>query len=280
MSYFTPPEVKKRLRIGLSKDDGNQPRLGCTEPTAAYGETPGVEKFEVGIARGDIEDIPESEFPERLEALERGRNTLIDRIDADWKRALTQGRCGYCWAYAVICAMQAAMARDGRPHFQFSAASVAAIVKRGRDQGGWPPEAAREIAENGVCGLDEWPDCSCRGSCRGPRGGCRARDLSQTEGTRASAARTDFRFYELPRNTGVPTIKAILQNLPVAGGWVKSGAWADGHAMGITHVMRDRRRGYMPVPENSWGMFKRRIPVEKPPTGGIVVVRASRKEAA
>jgi hypothetical protein len=282
MSYYTTPEVIARLRIGQSVDDGNEPRLGgCTDFTKGYGQTPGVETFEVGVARGDILDIPEIEWPERLELQEQNRATLFDRIDADWKRPLTQGRCGYCWSYAVICAMQAAMARDGRKHVPLSAASVAAQVKNGADRGGWPTEAAEFISKRGVCTLDEWPDCSCRGGgCGGPRSGCKARDLSQVSATTESALQTEFKFYELPRGqqeSQRAVITGLLQGLPVAGGWSGTGAWADGHAMGILHVMRTGRWGWQCVPENSWGQFKRRIPTEAFPRGGVIVVRSHRK---
>lgn len=281
MSYFTTPEVVARLRIGLSKDDGNKPRLGCSEPTAEYGETPGVERFEVGLANGDIEEFPEAEWPERLEALERRPSTLFDRIDADWERALTQGRCGYCWYYAVVAAAMASMARDGLKAVHLSAAHGACRVKNGRDEGGWPTDAAADFMKHGVPTVAEHPDCSCSGrSCAGPRSGCRARDMSLIPKLVESSKRTTLKFYELPRDRSAiekACILATLNNLAYAGGWVGTGAWADGHAMGVLHTMRDRRRGWLPVPENSWGMFKRRIPVERFPRGGVVVVRAHRR---
>lgn len=275
MSYFTPKAVLDALKIDW--DDSPIPEdmpRGCELPTYEYGDEEGVSTFDEGVGSGLLQKIDRVEWPERIEALERGESTLQDRIDADWQRALTQGRCGYCWSYAVICAMQANDARDGLPHRPLSAASVAAQIKRGKNQGGWPVAAAKWIYRNGVCLREEWGDCSCKGgSCRGPSSGCQARDLSLTEKTSRSAEMHKIgKFFELPRNDFDSCVSCILQGIPVALGWVGTGAWCDGHAMGCLHVVRDGRRGYALVPDNSWGNYKRRNPVTRAPSGGVAIL--------
>ena len=86
MSYYSEPAELKASGIDLA-DTGIDVAgtLGdCHEPTHRYGEAPGCITFEVAQSQGLIERIPESEWPERIEYLERHKATLQHRIDADW----------------------------------------------------------------------------------------------------------------------------------------------------------------------------------------------------
>lgn len=274
MSYYSDPAELKSCGIDLDEavsfDDAV---FGCVEPTAEYGEG-GIETFETYLKRESIDLIPEVEWAERLELMERGRGFPQHRMDADLIPAGTQGRCGYCWAYALIKALEILDASSsGRKVRRYSAASIAAQIKNGKDQGGWPVEAAKFIQEHGVGLLEEWGDCSCKGSsCKGPRSGCPARDLSLVDAVKDSASKFIMGdFYELPRDSMAASLTALFKGLPIAAGWVNTGAWCDGHAMVITRPIRTRQRGWQLVPDNSWGEYKRRTPVSKAPKGGVVV---------
>lgn len=270
MSYITPQE--RLHELGVDIRHSNIPKgmaRGCQETE----EVSGLKTWDEGVAEGKLSYLPEDEWDDYLEALDRGKSSIIDRCRADWKDDLTQGRCGYCWSYSMICAIQAAAAIAGDEYLARSAASVAAQIKNGRDDGGMPKQAMKFIKEHGVGPKSLWEDCNCRGnSCSGPRGGCPARDLSQVSDIKEEALRLDIEAYELPRNDFHATISMLLLGKPIASAWINTGAWCDGHAMGQVHVIKTNKRGYQTIPWNSWGEFKKHTPVSQAPLESVVLL--------
>ena len=74
---------------------------------------------------------------------------------------LDQNGHGYCWAYSTAHAMMFKRLASGLPVVRFNPHSVAAIIKGGRDEGGWCGLSAKYIKENGIAvegnGYGQWP---------------------------------------------------------------------------------------------------------------------------
>jgi len=74
---------------------------------------------------------------------------------------LDQNGDGYCWAYSTGQALMLARLRDNLPLVRLNPHATAAIIKGGRDEGGWCGTSAKWAAENGYAvegtGPGEWP---------------------------------------------------------------------------------------------------------------------------
>ena len=74
---------------------------------------------------------------------------------------LDQNGNGYCWAYSTSQATMLGRLRDNMPHVRLNPHSVAAIIKRGADEGGWCGLSAKFLREHGVAvegtGPGQWP---------------------------------------------------------------------------------------------------------------------------
>lgn len=74
---------------------------------------------------------------------------------------LDQNGNGYCWAYSNGSAQMMARMRDGLPNPRLNPHSVAAIIKNGRDEGGWCGLSAKFVRELGMAeegtGPGQWP---------------------------------------------------------------------------------------------------------------------------
>ena len=81
--------------------------------------------------------IPRSEWPDRIEELERRKTRLSDIVRYRKVPSLDQNGTNYCWCNAVITAIYALRAAAGLPFIALSPASVAAPIKNGRNEGGW-----------------------------------------------------------------------------------------------------------------------------------------------
>lgn len=74
---------------------------------------------------------------------------------------LDQNGHGYCWAYSTAQAMMLARLRDHQPPVRFNPHGPAAIIKGGRDEGGWCGLSAQWAREHGYpeegTGPGQWP---------------------------------------------------------------------------------------------------------------------------
>jgi hypothetical protein len=101
--------------------------------------------------------IPESETQARIEELV-ARKALISDLRKHYKiKSRNQNGTNYCWTHGVVTALICCRMRAGLPYLDLSPASVAAIIKQGRNQGGWGAEALRFIQQHGVADSSVWP---------------------------------------------------------------------------------------------------------------------------
>lgn len=104
---------------------------------------------------GQLQLIPRSEWSARIKEMEATKSRLSD-IRGDMP-SLDQGKNGYCWAHSTVHCVQMVRKVNGSPYVPLSAYMVAAIIKRGRDEGGWCGLSAKFLREVGVCSQDLWP---------------------------------------------------------------------------------------------------------------------------
>lgn len=120
----------------------------------------------------DMPIIEASEVDGWIEAQERDKSSL-EHI-CTWTPK-DQNSHGYCWAYSVTGAVEFLRAINNQPLVRLSAHAVAAIIKKGRDEGGWCGLSAKFVREVGVPSDAFWKTHS--------------RDISQdTPALRANAA--------------------------------------------------------------------------------------------
>lgn len=64
---------------------------------------------------------------------------------------------GNCWGHSTVGCVQAQRALANQPYVPLSAYMVCAIIKRGRNEGGWCGLSAKFLREVGVCSQALWP---------------------------------------------------------------------------------------------------------------------------
>lgn len=131
--------------LGLSK--GRVPRDRSQIPT---GSMPFSKSFSMPI-------IPRAEWPDRIADMERTKSRLSDICTQAGIPPLNQNGTNYCWAHGPVTAMEIMRAVNGLPYVNLSAASVAAPIKRGANQGGWGGEALEYMVEHGTVSAEFWP---------------------------------------------------------------------------------------------------------------------------
>ena len=111
-----------------------------------------------------IKLIPRSEWSARI----KERKEL--QAGLRWKRrrhldgkpipSSDQNGDGYCWFYSSTGCVTLARMRDNLPYVRLNAHSGAAIIKNGRNEGGWCGLSAQFIMEHGVADFSAWPEHS------------------------------------------------------------------------------------------------------------------------
>jgi hypothetical protein len=117
-----------------------------------------VEMFE---PPSDIQVIPRSEWDARIKEQDEQKSSLKHiwmRADAGkLPKNLYQNGFGYCWAHSTVNAAMLARAVANQPFKYLSAFAVAAIIKGGRNQGGWCGQSAKFVQEVGIPTQELWP---------------------------------------------------------------------------------------------------------------------------
>ena len=110
--------------------------------------------------------IPESEWRDRFEEQEKEKSSLEhlylgESLQSPKFVNLDQNGNGYCWAYSTGHAIMFDRLRSNQPMVRLNPHATAAIIKSGRDEGGWSGLSAKFARETGYAlegtGPGQWP---------------------------------------------------------------------------------------------------------------------------
>lgn len=133
---------------------------------ASFGHDPSQVVKEMYAHPSEMELIPESEWDARYDEAEAKQSSLEHIYlsgpgGAPAFTNLDQNGHGYCWAYSVGHSIMMRRLADGQPSVRLNPHSVAAIIKNGRDEGGWCGLSAKFVREHGMAeegtGPGQWP---------------------------------------------------------------------------------------------------------------------------
>lgn len=197
---------------------------------------------------GEMKLIPESDWDGIIDEQEERQTSLehLFNIEAA-KRSISipylhQNGHGYCWAYSTGNATMLDRCARNLPYVRLNPHMVAAIIKGGRDQGGWCGLSAKFLEDVGICTEAEWR--------------VHARDLKQdTPAMRAIAAQyklqehwIDLTASVYDRNlTRLQLATCLLSNIPCA---IDFDEW--GHSVCAGRWVRIEKGVYGPRIMNSW----------------------------
>lgn len=120
--------------------------------------------FGMAAPPSEIVLIPRSEWSARIKEKERTESNLSHILRRAGIPSTDQNGHGYCWAYGPVGCVQAVRAFNNQPYIKLNAHSVASIIKKGADQGGWCGLSCRFLMEHGVApmgtGEGQWPEHS------------------------------------------------------------------------------------------------------------------------
>lgn len=141
---------------GEQKSRGLIPRDYAAVPVGFYAAVP---------ALTDIKCPPRNDWPELIRQGEADKSFLSHIRRANGPNggaipSLDQDGDGYCWSYSGHGCVTLWRGKMGLPYIRLSAHGVAAIIKRGRDEGGWAALSADFIAANGCCDISMWKEKS------------------------------------------------------------------------------------------------------------------------
>lgn len=100
---------------------------------------------------------PRSDWSAMVKEQEKEKGRISDILLDQGIPSLDQGSNGYCWGHSVTGCVQAVRAVNNSPYVPLSAYMVCAIIKKGRNEGGWCGLAAQFMRDVGVCSQKKWP---------------------------------------------------------------------------------------------------------------------------
>jgi hypothetical protein len=108
----------------------------------------------------DIEIFTKDKLLEYMKENEAQKSTLAHvrdtAVGGKQMPCLDQGSVGYCWAHSTVHCVMLLRALSGQPYVPLSAYMVAAIIKKGRDEGGWCGLSGKFLRDVGVCSQQLW----------------------------------------------------------------------------------------------------------------------------
>lgn len=93
--------------------------------------------------------IDEAEVDDRINQQEKDQSSLEHIFNDSGLINLSQNGFGYCWMHSVVQGINVTRLRDHDPYVPLSAIGAAAMVKKGKDEGGWCGEGA-VFARDGI----------------------------------------------------------------------------------------------------------------------------------
>ena len=131
---------------GLFPSKGWLPRNYVTQPYGGF-----------GFAVPDDDLIHRNEWASRLKDRTDAGASVSAIAKSAGIKVYHQGSTNYCWANAPVKGLEMLHVLAGQEHVALSPASVAAIIKNYRNEGGWGTQAAQFIAETGATTQKLWP---------------------------------------------------------------------------------------------------------------------------
>jgi len=140
-------------------DDGTSPDLLFAEPYGRGLVPRDWDQFPEAMYAppSDLPLIPEGEWSDRIKEKVREKAQLSDVYLASGMAHLDQGRSNYCWAHSTVHCVMIGRAAGNQPHVPLSAFAVAAVLMKGRNEGGWCGLSQQFLREVGVPSQSFWP---------------------------------------------------------------------------------------------------------------------------
>jgi hypothetical protein len=101
-----------------------------------------------------IKPIPRSQWP-RL--IEEGKGTWLSDLTKDGAPIHDQGKTNYCWCHGPARALEHLFQYQYGKAQSFSAEAIGVPLTGGRNIGGFPDDAVRQIIKEGTCPQEYWP---------------------------------------------------------------------------------------------------------------------------
>lgn len=114
-------------------------------------------RIEYSSPPSQLKLIPRSEWSDRIKEKVAQKAQISDILLADNIPSTDQDGDGYCWAYSTGGCTIALRAMQGQPYVKLNPHSVAAVVKNGRDEGGWCGLSLKYLREVGIASEEFWP---------------------------------------------------------------------------------------------------------------------------
>lgn len=108
----------------------------------------------------EIKLIPKGEWSARIKQQEETQSRTSDILRRKNIPSTDQDGAGYCWFYSSTGCVIARRALNNQRYVRLNPHSGAAIIKNGRNEGGWCGLSAQFLQEHGVATFDEWPEHS------------------------------------------------------------------------------------------------------------------------
>lgn len=182
--------------------------------------------------------IPREEHKERIKEAEAKNRTLKALKEHKNIYSLDQNRTNYCWIHGVTQAMHYRQGATGEPMVRLEPSSGGAVIKQGRNVGGWGGQAVAYIRQHGIAPLAVWPKNSLD-----------YRRLDTPEVKQIKLQNRISGFYELKPGTNGwdELVTALLNGFAVA---VAFNWW--GHLVCAIGLVIDERGEICLLIDNSW----------------------------
>lgn len=184
----------------------------------------------------DLPLIPRSEWPERVEEMERTKTRLSDLCTAAGLICLDQNGTNYCWANGPVYCVEVVRVVQNQTLVYLSPGSVAGPIKNYRNVGGWGSQALKYIIEKGIVPVSLYPANQVRNG--------------HNENTRQVALQYRVQeWYDLRSRNFDQLMTCLLLRIPVAVGY----NWWGHEVSAIDPVVISSGKYGIRI-RNSWGM--------------------------
>lgn len=124
------------------------------------GHDPAQVRKQMYAPLAEIDIIDPSEWDARIDEQDAQESSLEHLWLRQGKPHLDQGQYGYCWGHSTAHAVMMQRAAAHQPYVPLSAFAVCAIIKNGRNEGGWCGLSAEFGREHGFPAQQFWPQGS------------------------------------------------------------------------------------------------------------------------